>query len=84
MEEQFVEKDPETGYVRVLFIQPVEMKDMVARVQPTVFQNDTTFGTNAEGYKLFVPVYHSTVTDKSEFAVFSSWLPRQRRTLKRV
>ena len=44
------------------------MKDMVARVQPTVFQNDTTFGTNAEGYKLFVPVYHSTVTDKSEFA----------------
>ena len=38
-----VEKDPETGYVRVLWIQPVEMKDMVARVQPTVFQNDTTF-----------------------------------------
>ena len=28
------------------------------------FPNDTTFGTQLEGYKLHVPVYHSNATDK--------------------
>ena len=63
-----VEKDVNTGYVKVLWIQPKEMKDMVARVKPTVFQNDTTFGTNCQGYKLFIPVYHNNITNKSEFS----------------
>jgi hypothetical protein len=63
-----VKKDEETGYVTVLWIQTKEMKEMLARVKPTVFQNDTTFGTNSEGYKLFIPVYHNTVIDKSDFA----------------
>ena len=42
------------------------MTDMLSRVKPTVFENDTTFGTNYQGYKLFVPVYHNTISDKSD------------------
>ena len=51
-----VEKDKKTGYVNAMLVQTKEMKDMLSRVKPTVFENDTTFGTNSQGYKLIVPV----------------------------
>ena len=61
-----VDKDKKTGYVNAMLVQTKEMKDMLSRVKPTVFENDTTFGTNSQGYKLFVPVYHNTISDKTD------------------
>ena len=33
------------------------MKDSLAREKPTLFQDDTTFGTQEEGFKLNIPIY---------------------------
>lgn len=44
-------KDKDTGYINVLFIQTEQMKSSMASSKPTVFQADSTFNTNAEGYK---------------------------------
>ena len=58
-----VDKDKKTGYVNAMLVQTKEITDMLSRVKPTVFENDTTFGTNSQGYKLFVPVNHNTRQD---------------------
>ena len=56
-------KDPQTGFVDVIWLQTKSMIEQVAREKPLVFQQDTTFSTNLEGCKLLIPVYNSTVTD---------------------
>ena len=63
-----VSKDPQTGYVDVIWLQTAAMIKQLAREKPLVFQSDTTFSTNAESYKLLLPVYTSTVTDMTEYA----------------
>ena len=63
-----VDKDPRTKFVNSLWIQTKSMKESMARIKPTVFQSDTTFSTNREGYKLMIPTYHNTVNNKTEFA----------------
>ena len=59
-------KDPVSGFVEVLLVQTRDMRELVKQERPRFFQNDTTFGTQREGYKLHVPVYHSNTTDKWE------------------
>ena len=51
-----------------LWVKTKSMKESMARIKPTVFQSDTTFSTNREGYKLMIPTYHNTVNNKTEFA----------------
>ena len=52
--------------VDVLWLQTKDMREHLQRIQPTVFQCDTTFGTSVEGYKLYIPVYHSNITARWE------------------
>ena len=59
-------KEDETNNVDVLWIQTREMKNMLARCKPQVFECDTTFGTQSEGYKLFIPLFHSNFSAKWE------------------
>ena len=54
--------------VDVLWIHTREMKDMLSRCKPLVFECDTTFGTQSEGYKLFIPLFHSNISSKWEIA----------------
>ena len=61
-----IDKDKFTKEVDVLWVQTKSMRDKVAENKPHVFETDTRFGTQAEQYKLFIPVYHSNVTDKCE------------------
>ena len=63
-----VDKDTNTRFVNSLCVQTKSMKESIARIKPTVFQSDTTFSTNREGYKLMIPTYHNTVNNKTEFA----------------
>ena len=41
---------------------------MLKKERPRVYQNDITFGTQKEGYKLHIPIYHSNTTDMWEIA----------------
>ena len=63
-----IEKDKDSGYATVIWIQTNQMKKALSVTKPQVFQCDTTFSTNRQGYKLFTEVYHNPVTDKSEIA----------------
>ena len=47
-----VDKDTNTRFVNSLWVKTKSMKESMARIKPTVFQSDTTFLTNREGYKL--------------------------------
>ena len=60
--------DQEHGFVNVLWVQTKEMKSQISRVKPSVFQSDTTFNKNKEGYKLLIPVFQDTVIGKSGHA----------------
>ena len=42
------------------------MKNQLLQTNPLVFECDTTFGTLAEGYKLYLPAFHSKFTNKWE------------------
>ena len=55
-----------TNDVNVLFIQTLSMKKKLIRNKPQLFESDTTFGTQVEGYKLWCPIYHDKFTDKWE------------------
>ena len=44
------------------------MKANLARSKPMVFETDTTFGTQEEGYKLWAPIYFDQFTGKWEVA----------------
>ena len=59
-------KESNTNNVDVLWIQTKDMKNMLAKCRPLVFECDTTFNTQSEGYKLFIPTFHSNITDKWE------------------
>ena len=59
-------KEDDTNKVNVLWIQTKEMKSMLSRCKPLVFECDTTFGTQSEGYKLFIPLFHSNISSKWE------------------
>ena len=57
-----------TNDVKPLFIQKETMKRKLARNKPTLFESDTTFGTQSQGYKLWCPVYFDHFTGKWEVA----------------
>ena len=61
-------KEVDSNNVDVLWVQTKDMKDQLKQTKPLVFECDTTFGTQAEGYKLYVPVFHSKFTNKWEVA----------------
>ena len=64
-----VEKwEDEHGRIDVLFIQLGEWQVDIVKTRPSLFQLDTTFGTNKEGYKLHVPIYKSRLTGRYEAA----------------
>ena len=63
-----IEKDSDSGYATVIWVQTNHMKIALSSIKPKVFQCDTTFSTNSQGYKLFTEIYHNPVTDKSEIA----------------
>ena len=61
-------KEKDTNNVDVLWIQTKDMRKQLALTKPHVFECDTTFGTQNEGYKLYVPVFHSKLTNMWEVA----------------
>lgn len=54
--------------VKALLVQTATMKANLARSKPMVFETDTTFGTQEEGYKLWAPIYFDQFTGKWEVA----------------
>ena len=52
--------------VEVLWIQTKEMRYQLKRCSPLLFECDTTFGTQVEGYKLYIPVFFSNFTGRWE------------------
>ena len=61
-------KTKSSNDVQVLWLQTKEMKDSLAHEKPTLFQDDTTFGTQEEGFKLNIQRYFSKSTRKWEVA----------------
>ena len=61
-------KEEGNDNVDVLWVQTADMKKQLIKIKPQVFECDTTFGTQAEGYKLYVPVFHSNITNRWEVA----------------
>ena len=61
-------KDPITNCVEVLWICTSDMTEMLKNEKPRLFENDTTFGTSSQGYKLNLPVYLSKETNMWESA----------------
>ena len=59
-------KEENTNNVEVLWVQTKEMRSQLAQSKPLVFECDTTFGTQMEGYKLYIPVLFSNFTAKWE------------------
>ena len=57
-----------TNDVQTLFIQTVTMKKNLARNKPTLFESDTTFGTQSEGYKTWCAVFYDHFVGKWEVA----------------
>ena len=62
------QKKEGTNDVNVLMVQTKEMLDHLGKCKPILFQADTSFGTQAEGYKLYIMVYFSNYTAKWEVA----------------
>ena len=54
--------------VEVLFIQTETMIKGVVKNRPDLFESDTTFGTQIEGYKIWCPVYYDQFVGKWEVA----------------
>ena len=61
-------KEQGTNNVDVLWVQTRDMRSHLTKCKPQVFECDTTFGTQVEGYKLYIPLFHSNHTDKWEVA----------------
>ena len=59
-------KEENTNNVEVLWVQTKEMRSQLAQSKPLVFECDTTFGTQVEGYKFYIPVFYSNFTAKWE------------------
>ena len=62
------DKDSVTKNVDVLWIQTQKMRETIAKVKPCVFECDTTFNTQVEGFKLYIKVFHSNESDMWEVA----------------
>ena len=62
------EKESGTDNVTCLWLQTADMKEQLSKTKPHIFETDTTFNTQSEGYKLFVPVYKCHETDRWEIA----------------
>ena len=58
--------DKDSGEVDVLYVQTKLMRDEVAHSRPYLWQADTTFNTNKEGYKLMILTYRSITSGKYE------------------
>ena len=54
--------------VEGLWIQTKEMRDQLKGYAPLLFKCDTTFGTQMEGYKLYIPVFFSNFTGRWEIS----------------
>ena len=59
-----------TNDVYVIYVQTKSMKAHLSEVRPNTYEMDTTFSTNKENFKMWVPVYKSFNTDKWEIAGF--------------
>ena len=59
-------KQENTDNVEVLWVQTKDMKNQLSRSAPRLFECDTTFGTQVEGYKLYIPLFYSNFTGKWE------------------
>ena len=55
-----------TNDVTCLFVQTASMKAQLFEEKPNTFQVDTTFGTNRENFKLWIPVFKSETTGQWE------------------
>ena len=63
-----IEKKAGTDDVEVLILQTSEQRKHLAKCKPKVFQTDTTFGTQAEKFKLYIMTYLSPFTGMWEVA----------------
>ena len=61
-------KESGSHNVDVLWIQTRDMRSQLCQTKPQVFECDTTFGTQVEGYKLYIPLFHSNHSDMWEVA----------------
>ena len=59
-------KQENTDNVEVIWVQTRDMRSQLASSSPRLFECDTTFGTQLEGYKLYIPLYYSNFTGKWE------------------
>ena len=57
-------RDSVTNCIDVLYIQTADMREMLKNEKPNLFENDTTFNTQQEKYKLFGSVYFSNLSNK--------------------
>ena len=55
-----------TNDLTCLFVQTASMKAQLFEEKPNTFQVDTTFGTNRENFKLWIPVFKSETTGQWE------------------
>ena len=60
-EVRYTKKD-ETNNVETLLVQTEEQKKHLLKCKPTLFQSDTTFGTQSKKFKMYVLVYLSQYT----------------------
>ena len=63
-------KFDENGKVRVLLVQTIVQLEGIDQVRPNVFFTDTTFSTNSQEYKLYLPTNVSTLTGETEVACY--------------
>ena len=63
-------KYDENKLIRVLTISTAVQQEELKLAKPKVFYADTTFGTNAEQYKVHLPTYESPLTGKTEIACY--------------
>ena len=55
-----------TNDVTCLYVQTASMRAQLFEEKPNTFQVDTTFGTNRENFKLWIPVFKSETTGQWE------------------
>ena len=63
-----IEKKAGTDDVDVLILQTSDQRKHLTKCKPKVFQSDTTFGTQAEKFKLYIMTYLSPFTGMWEVA----------------
>ena len=61
-------KKEKSNYVDIFWVQTHDMREQLKKMKPKVFECDATFGTQKEGFKLYIPIFHSNLTDMWEVA----------------